>query len=149
VLLAVAGVTGCRQSPTTTYPVSGEVTFVDGAPVSFGVVEFRSESGRQIARGKLDNEGRFTLGTFSVADGAVAGRHQAIVVQHFSPDQASVPAALAGSPHRPHQSAAVATEFASYERSGLAVQVDPHGANVVQLIVKRAPAPPAHAAAPR
>lgn len=131
---------GCDKSSVATYPASGVVTFDDGTPVPFGVIELRQDRGGHIARGKLDRSGKFELGTFSNDDGAVAGRHRAIIVQHLTPER---PAASGGgrtlgsNEHARHQTALVAPEFASYETSGLMVVVEPVSANVPKLTVRR------------
>ncbi len=75
---------GCGDSRPSTYPVAGTVEFGDGTPVRFGIVEFIPEESGPSARGKIDQQGRFRLGTFTQDDGAIAGRHGIIIVQHFS-----------------------------------------------------------------
>lgn len=131
---------GCQKSSVATFPVSGRVVFDDGQPVPFGFVELRAERGGQIARGKLDQLGRFELGTFSAEDGVVAGRHQAIVVQHLNPDASAAPRppqASVSAGHADHQTALVAPAFGSYETSGLEVEVKPNAKNLVTFTVQR------------
>lgn len=126
---------GCNSSLVATYPVSGVVIFDDGAPVPFGVVEVRDDRGGHIARGKLDSSGQFKLGTFANDDGAVAGRHRAIVVQHFAPISGET--SPGSSEHATHRTALIAPEFGSYETSGLVVDVHQDSANTAKLIVRR------------
>lgn len=68
------GLVGCGSGGPGTYPVSGRVTFADGSPLTKGVVVFASPSGN--ARGSLDEEGRYVLGTVTTTDGAAAGSYR-------------------------------------------------------------------------
>jgi hypothetical protein len=133
-LILLAAAVGCGDSRVATYPVSGGVKFDSGEAVSLGMVEFRPIAGGPIARGKLDQFGRFKLRTFIADDGAVAGEHQIVVVQHLPP----VPSGVAApADHAEHESMLVAPEFASYATSGLTAVVKPDGANDVSLVVRR------------
>jgi hypothetical protein len=127
---------GCGPDRIATYPVSGKVVFEDGQPVSFGVVEFRVNGSIPVARGQIGADGQFTLGTFAAADGAAAGQHQVLVVQHAiietevnDPEQARE--------HRAHKSSFIDPAFASYERSGLTADVQPDTENHFTLVVRR------------
>ena len=66
---------GCRGATdrVATAPVHGTVT-LDGKPLPYGQVVFQPLSGR-IAKGVIE-DGKFTLGTYKAADGAVLGRHR-------------------------------------------------------------------------
>lgn len=84
--LVIATGCGAKQFPTTR--VTG-VVLCQGAPVEVGQLSFSPipKSG-QITSGKtavatVEAGGRFTLGTFSAADGAIVGRHR---VMYFDPD---------------------------------------------------------------
>ena len=81
------GVVGCGSGKLPTYPVTGTVTFADGKPVAFGQIELYNAEHDLTARGKIQPDGTFELGTFADRDGAVAGQHQAIVVQIRLPGQ--------------------------------------------------------------
>ncbi len=79
---------GCSRGPEPTYPVQGLVT-LDGKPLEGGSVLFESiepgESGRcYTARATIDPQGRYRLSTFGQFDGAVAGRHRAVVLPDLS-----------------------------------------------------------------
>ena len=54
----------------------------DGTPLSRGLVTFRLVDGAEAltARGPIQSDGTFTLTTFTTGDGAMAGKHQALVV---------------------------------------------------------------------
>jgi hypothetical protein len=75
---------GCGESRPQTYPVRGTVSFADGMPVAVGTVEFLPSSGGPSARAKIDSGGHFVLGTYAADDGAIPGKHQVLVIQHFS-----------------------------------------------------------------
>ena len=71
---------GCVQRENL-YPVHGRVEFEDGTPVKSGTVEFRLPERQKVARGKISADGMFSLSTFALEDGALAGKHQVIVAQ--------------------------------------------------------------------
>jgi hypothetical protein len=131
VLVAVgAMLAGCDHRPTT-FPVDGKVTYTDGAPLAGGTVEFLTTTadGQRInARGRTDLTGAFTLGTFAEDDGALAGRHQAIVVGR--------PALLGGDLTRAPHLKGIDPRFANYETSGLTFVVKP-GENHFAISVAR------------
>jgi hypothetical protein len=130
---AIALAIGCGEPRIPTYPVQGSVKFDSGEPVPSGMVEFRPQGEGPIARGKLDQFGRFTLRTFATDDGAVAGKHRIVVVQHLPPQSGP----KAPDEHANHQSMLVAPEFASYAKSGLSAEIQPSDENKVSLIVRR------------
>ena len=81
-----------------TAPVHGTVT-LDGKPLPYGQVVFQPLNGR-IAKGVIE-DGKFTLGTYKTADGAVLGRHRVSVtarktLEGEEPDAPGVP--LLGGP---------------------------------------------------
>lgn len=132
-LLAAAG---CGPDRIATYPVSGIVVFEDGQRVASGVVEFRTSGSVPIARGQLGADARFTLGTFEAADGAAAGQHQVIVVQHASIESAVNDPEQARE-QRAHKSSLIDPAFASYEKSGLKADVEPDAVNRFTPVVRR------------
>jgi hypothetical protein len=75
-LLPIAG-TGCGG----TNPVSGKVTFDDGAPLTGGMLIFESK-GREpavTARAEIQPDGSYRLGTHKLGDGAPAGVYRVLV----------------------------------------------------------------------
>ena len=72
---------GCGDSTMPVYPVSGKITFANGKPV-VGVglrvesLDTKGKAKRITSHGMTDAEGRYTLTTFKLDDGAVAGRHE-------------------------------------------------------------------------
>ena len=59
-------------------PVSGMVT-LDGVPLSLGNVIFTSDSGHT-AKGQIQSDGSFRLGTHRQSEGTVAGHHRVAVM---------------------------------------------------------------------
>ncbi len=80
-MILVAG--GCSQSNTVA--VTGTVT-LNGKPADQAEVQFTPKEGR-MASGVTDNEGKFSLSTFSPGDGAVPGDHKVTIVQYYAPGQ--------------------------------------------------------------
>jgi hypothetical protein len=73
-ILATAGLTGCGSAGSApTAEVKGKVTY-QGNPVPNVNVTFTPDNGRP-ALGTTNENGEFTLSTFSEADGAVPGMH--------------------------------------------------------------------------
>lgn len=82
-VLGLALIGGC-QSQQETYPVYGQFRFEDGTVPKFGEVEFFNLEQRINARGAINRDGSFTLSTFQEGDGAVAGKHCIVVMQHVT-----------------------------------------------------------------
>lgn len=146
-LLALAG---CGPGMPPTHPVSGKVVFTDGAPVTSGVVEFESLDQPFNARGAIGPDGSFRLQTRE-RDGAIVGRHRAIVIQPLAggigtfaaQDEASqqTPHRHADHDHEAHiaaEPAGVARHYADYRTSKLEFEVRPDGANEFTIQVERA-----------
>ena len=139
-LLALVGLLGpgCAPSHPPAYPVSGLVRFEDGTPVRTGVVELESVELSVNARGEIRRDGSFQLTTWSTNDGAVAGKHRAVVVQPFAY------AGLSGAEpqdHHEHETSTaprVAPEMGQYETSQLEVTVQPQPLNEVVIVVPAA-----------
>lgn len=69
-LSLAAAVSGCGRR-VTLVPVAGRVT-LDGKPLAGGSVMARPAAG-PAARGPIDGDGRFVLGTYAAGDGAIPG----------------------------------------------------------------------------
>jgi hypothetical protein len=71
--------TGCGSGYHT---VTGRVTFDDGSPLDAGTVVCEGEvDGKKVmARGTLQPDGSFTLGTTHPGDGVPAGKYRVLVV---------------------------------------------------------------------
>jgi hypothetical protein len=117
VLVAVS-FTGCEKAREATYPVHGKVTFTDGTPMNGGSISFRSVDRQPSinAHGVIEPDGTFELSTFAAGDGAIAGRHRAVVVTPSVSERARQPVP------RP-----IHPKYRQYETSGLefTVTTDP------------------------
>jgi hypothetical protein len=81
--LALAGALGCGG--TNLYPVHGQVAFKDGAPITplvGGQVVFEplEPNAKESARGEIQPDGTFHLGTFKNGDGAPPGKYKVLVM---------------------------------------------------------------------
>jgi hypothetical protein len=81
-LILLIGLAGCSDGNPKRYPVHGKVRFPDGKLLTTGTVEFQAidHSTPMTATGTITPEGTFELGTLSLDDGAIAGRHRVIVL---------------------------------------------------------------------
>ncbi len=133
-LLVVAVASGCSSGSVPTWPVSGTVTLEDGTALQTGTVEFASEDGAHTARGVIQKDGSFRLSTFKDGDGAVAGRHDAVVIQLISTEDLPL--------HEHEHGPTVDPRFGHYDSSGLEFTVKPDRENAFRIVVS-AVAPPA------
>jgi len=131
-LLLVLSVTtlGCGGGNPKTYSVQGRVISENGRPFEMGSVEFRSEGkeSRVIARGKIKSDGSFTLSTFTVDDGAIAGQHGVIVQQMIISEGLG-----ASHEHGPR----VPASYSEYATSGLVAKVEKKDENFITLMLMR------------
>ena len=76
-LFCLLSLAGCGESELQTYPASGKVIFADGKPLTGGFVEFQPVDAaiHITARGQIQPDGTFELGTLRKNDGAVAGEY--------------------------------------------------------------------------
>ncbi len=69
---------GASSGEIETTSVYGVVT-LDGTPLTKGIVYFVPEGGRG-AKGKIESDGSYTLGTYGKKDGAVIGQHKVFII---------------------------------------------------------------------
>ena len=129
-LITAVILVGCGESRPDTWKVRGRVVFSDGEPVKFGTVELESLKHPFNARGRIGDNGHFVLSTFESGDGAVGGRHRAIVVQLMVLDDPTIK-------HKKDHGASVAQRYSMYSESGLFVDVEPNDDNEIELRVER------------
>jgi hypothetical protein len=122
-LLGVLFFVGCDRGPTV-YPVSGTVKFPDGRPLAQGWVEFRPGEAQPAhnARGQIRSDGSFQLTTFEPNDGALPGRHRALLV----PPEPTGPVEVGEGGAFPQ---VIDRRFRSFQSSGLEFTVSPDEAN--------------------
>jgi hypothetical protein len=73
-LIALWALVGCGDNRPSIVPVSGQV-LVDGQPLTVGSIQFIHPNARSAA-GAIGADGRFTLTTYEIGDGAVVGNHR-------------------------------------------------------------------------
>ena len=100
----------------------------------FGDIEFYNAQHKINARGKIDRDGSFTVGTYTENDGAVEGKHQIITMQ-VSGDYLTEK--LSDSIKHDH-GALINASFFDYRTSGLECEIVP-GDNQVNLTVEKNP----------
>jgi len=120
---------GCSNKKFDTHAVEGTVKFEDGSPVKFGRVEFFHSEKQVSARGSIKPDGTFVMGTEEEADGAVAGKHQVLIMQMIAPAESGV----TPREHGTH----VSDQFATYESSQLTFTVEPDVENTAAFVVKK------------
>lgn len=121
---------GCDSGRLKTYPVQGKVVFADGSPVKVGTIETKSvEHGIQ-STGQIERDGSFTLTTYKPNDGAVAGKHECVVVQFIQIEE--IPN------YRPSTLGVVHRKHSMYSSSQLNFTIEPNGPNDVKLVVQGA-----------
>jgi hypothetical protein len=79
--LFVVSLTGCHSDQLPTHAVDGIVRFDDGSSPMFGDIEFYNAQHKLNARGIINRDGTFTVGTYQDGDGAVEGLHQVVIIQ--------------------------------------------------------------------
>ena len=118
---------GCDRRPPA-YPAGGRVIFEDGSPAHVGSVELKSRSHPVQARGEIGADGRFTLSTYEPGDGAVAGKHECVVVQFVMAEE------ITG--HEPTTQGVIDPRFGSYATSGLECEISADEPNQITLRVQ-------------
>jgi hypothetical protein len=131
--LIILTLLGCGGKQTT-YRAGGKVKYGDGTPVTTGWVSFRSlnaEKENVVARGAIQTDGTFELTTFKPGDGAVEGRHRAMVMA-LNPRNERTGAS--GPPPPP----LVSSRYSNYETSGLEFTVtDSPSQNRFEIVVAK------------
>lgn len=107
VLLLSVLIAGCSGKEKETAPVQGTIK-VDGQPLTAGTVTFFPKTGRS-ARGTIQSDGSYVLGTYSDDDGAQPGLHTVTIAAERGTtepnfDEDNVRAAMKESPFHPRYS---------------------------------------------
>lgn len=103
------------------------VVLEDGTPLETGTVEFASDDGLHTARGKIQSDGSFRLTTFHKDDGAVAGNHDAVVIQLVSTEDLPI--------HQHDHGPTIDPKFAHYDSADLSFTVKPDENNEFRIVV--------------
>lgn len=133
-LLAIAG---CDNSPTgnvlPTVPASGTLT-LNGVPLDYYRVLFSPQDGRP-AMATTDAEGRFTLGTNDVGDGAMVGMHR-VTVSYVGPPSNDPNEGITVFTTPPPSKHKVPPKFTSTATSDLMVEVPASGSDALVVNLK-------------
>ena len=129
IVLIVVALSGCgRGGGLPTYPATGQVSYPDGRPLEGGTIIFESVEHTVTARGAIDIDGGFELGTYESGDGAVAGSHRVAISppsqMDVDPDEGEVPAL-------------VHSRFTHPDTSALEFTVSADGPNRFEVTVER------------
>ncbi len=113
---------------TGRYPVTGQVVYQDGTPVTEGTVvaEMEDKEGRVMAQGDIRPDGSFDWGTQRPGDGARPGKYKVAVL----------PRALGDAERAQGKLPAVDRKYTSMERSGIEFEVKA-GRNELRITVTR------------
>lgn len=118
---------GCSGNGIPTCPVEGIVVLENGTPAQTGTVEFNSLERDLTARGSIQSDGTFRLTTFTDGDGAVAGIHNAVVVQLVSTEDLPL--------HEHDHGPTVDPKYAHYDLAGLQFTVQSDRTNSIRIVV--------------
>lgn len=129
-LAAALVLAGCGTRRPPVVPVNGEVLLA-GKPVEAAFVTFLPKGGRPAA-GYTDAAGRFTIRTWSEADGTIAGEHVVCVAKQ-------VPDAKVGSSYLGVRNV-LPSRYASPATSPLRATVTPEGTNEFRFDLESTPA---------
>jgi hypothetical protein len=129
ITVTCAALCGCRDDGRLpTYEVTGKVVFSDGGPLPGGWIIFESPEHKKAARGVVETDGTFRLGTYEQEDGAVAGRQLVAITpaspQGIDPDKSTAPPVID-------------PKYSHMDTSGVEVEVLPDGENEFTITVER------------
>ncbi|MCS7303901.1 MAG: DUF4198 domain-containing protein [Thermoguttaceae bacterium] len=141
ILVAVAGLEGCGSGRPKTVPVTGIVT-LDGKPIEGANVAFYPDTGEATgtggqqkktdaltrpATGTTDKEGKFTLKTSPLGDGALPGKYKVAIIKKevtgFLADKDGLSGGIA--PEGIKEKWIIPPKYADPNNSGLTAEVKP------------------------
>lgn len=151
-LFFVAGLSGCGSAATaarkSVFPASGTIK-LNGAPLSDAVVTFAPTEGQPTAFGTTNADGKFTLTTYDLNDGAAAGNFKVVVTK--TAEEGSASGSGEGGDHEAEAEAAnkahdakgsdeslslVPNAFSSFDTTTLTAEVKSTGENSFTLELK-------------
>lgn len=121
---------GCETGRRGTGPLTIEVISVDGVPLTGIRVTMRDVATGRTARGVCDQHGQCQMGTFTANDGVVFGTHQVALSNVVVPRDEITTNTV---PNRPR----IAWRYASFDRSGIVLEVTPASERLVTIRVER------------
>ncbi|MDR2754467.1 MAG: hypothetical protein LBC20_02060 [Planctomycetaceae bacterium] len=119
-LLFLVLLTGCYSENVK---VHGTVSFPDGQPLTKGVVVFQSE--KHVAKGTLDDSGKFVLGSIRIADGIPLGIYKVFITLASVPDKNFIPPP--SEPDAMNYISLVADQYTSAEKTPLTCEITKSG----------------------
>lgn len=122
IVVLVSSPAGCHRSTPATAPVKGHVT-LDGKPLAIGTVVTIPSAGRG-ARGFIQPDGSFELGTYGKSDGALLGTHHVGVVAYEGANLG---------PESNNAKLVVPKRYTSPESSGFTIDVKADAENTLNL----------------
>jgi hypothetical protein len=122
----LAGAAGCGPKLC---PVKGKVTYPDGKPLTEGMVVFESKGQEKAvtARGEIQNDGSYRLGTHRLGDGAPPGKYQVLVAPKTDPNAVD----------RGRRPLPFDERFTKFNTSGLEFEVTDSGPNDFPITVNK------------
>ena len=93
--ILLVAINGCMRS-STTFPVTGTIVLANGQPLTGGTILFQPFGDSSLpARGYIQSDGSFQLGTFATDDGAIPGVHKVVITPAVPTEALDDPAAIA------------------------------------------------------
>jgi hypothetical protein len=131
-LLAALFCIGCgpRNNPhfEKTIPISGKVTLGNGSPLRGGLITLHpKDTTKGESRGTIGKDGRFTLGTYKISDGAMPGQYTVTVEPIVYDKQGNM---------RPDKSLGIPTKYASPESSNLTVEIKDEASQELNVVLR-------------
>ncbi len=125
---------GCTSRGQATHPLTIEVVSSDGVPLSGVRVTMREVMTGRTARGICNEQGQCRMSTFSTDDGVVQGTHEVALTEVVVPrDETASNAVSSGMPSQPR----IAWRYASFDRSGIVLEVTPDSERFVTIRLER------------
>lgn len=137
--IATVSLAGCSgEDNGILVPVTGTVTY-KGAPLTKGEINFVPEQGgARGARGTIGEDGRFTLSSYGVDDGAHPGKYKVTVISRG--DDLPIPAKKKGKMMEEDMQGSgkllIPLKFTMPMTSGLSAEVVASGSNDIKLDLK-------------
>ncbi len=122
-VLAVVLASGCSDDGhRPTYPAGGVVKLSDGSPLPGGWIECQLSDDLRAptAKAAIQSDGRFELGTYDKADGALEGTHRVMIFPPYPP-HSRPPMEVEGPPAKidPKKYPRINAKYRSFDTSGL------------------------------
>ncbi len=114
-----------------TVSASGVLTY-KGKPLAGFTVTLHPAGDQRTASGTTDTEGRFTLGTNAVGDGAVPGTHKVSVIWQ-PPEDDGLGSTVEDPKKLPKPPVQFPAKYASPEDSGLSLEIPESGSSELKL----------------